>query len=195
MDGMKAIFDNMKSQGMESPPELTNIRIDNASTILDDCFKYVLSTMGKEYIPRQEYREIADWLTDNKGRGLLLYGRCGQGKTLLSRYILPAILFRYCSKVVSYYDITAANSKVDEVLSKHIISLDDVGVEGKNVNYGSTRNTFDEIMDSVEKSGKLIIITTNLNRQELSDKYGERVMDRIISTTKRVLFEGVSLRR
>jgi len=50
-------------------------------------------------------------------------------------------------------------------------------------------------MDAVEKYAKLIIISTNLTKSELKDRYGERVYERLISTTKRIEFTGKSLRK
>ena len=194
MEGIKGIIEDMKQHGMEIPAHGVSVYVPDGKTVLTNCFRYFLFQLGKEFAYKQEYDEVADWLSDNKRRGLLLYGNCGQGKTLLSRFVLPAILLKYCGKVVNYYDMTQVNHKIDEVLSKHILSIDDVGTESLSVQYGNKRNAFDEIMDSVEKKGKLIIVTTNLTSEELSEKYGERVMDRIISTTRRILFTGESLR-
>ena len=45
-----------------------------------------------------------------------------------------------------------------------------------------------------EKRGKLLMLTTNLSLEEISQKYGERTMDRLVAITRRVKFEGNSLR-
>jgi DNA replication protein DnaC len=72
--------------------------------------------------------------------------------------------------------------------------LDDIGTEDIAVSFGNKRAAFSEIMDAAEKKGKLVIITTNLQKEEIVQRYKERVYDRIISTTKRIKFSGNSLR-
>lgn len=123
-----------------------------------------------------------------------MYGNCGRGKSLLGRFVLPAILLKYSGKITSVYDIQEMNSRVDAVLKKHIISLDDIGTEEISVDYGNKRMAFAEIMDAVEKHGKLIIVSSNLDADSIKKRYGDRIMDRIRATTTRVLFNGESLR-
>lgn len=188
-------LNEMKSLGMQVPAERVIIQIQGARTILENCFKYFLSFEKVEFVWQPEYEEVVKWLENNEGKGLFLYGDCGRGKSLLSRYVLPAILLKYCRKVVRVYDVQEMNSNIDEVLNKHILSLDDIGTEELSVNYGNKRLAFAEIMDATEKHGKLIIISTNLNKEEIIKRYGERVFERIIATTKRVEFKGKSLRK
>ncbi|MFV0331131.1 MAG: hypothetical protein ACK5M3_14185, partial [Dysgonomonas sp.] len=87
------------------------------------------------------------------------------------------------------------NKYIDDVLKKHVISLDDIGTEDISVNYGNKRQAFAEVMDAAEKYGKLIIISTNLRGDEIAERYGQRVMERIVSTTRRIKFRGQSLRK
>ncbi|NDV63783.1 hypothetical protein D0T60_00720 [Bacteroides sp. 224] len=185
----------MKIHGMPLPAEKVFVQIPNAKTILENCFKYFLSFQNAEFVWQPEYNEVVKWLEDNQGRGLFLFGDCGRGKSLLSRYVIPAILLKYMKRVISVYDIQDMNAKIDEVLRKHIISLDDIGTEELSVNYGNKRLAFAEIMDSVEKRGKLVIVSTNLKKDEIIGRYGERIYDRIISTTYRIEFKGNSLRK
>lgn len=124
-----------------------------------------------------------------------MYGDCGLGKSILGRYAIPAILLKYCRKVVTVYSMNDVNKDIDSVLSKPILSLDDVGTEDISAIYGNKRQAFSEIMDDVERNGKLIIISTNLNDSGLREKYSDRVMDRIMATTTRVKFTGKSLRK
>ena len=87
------------------------------------------------------------------------------------------------------------NADIDAVKTKHIIYIDDVGTENLSVKFGEKRLAFCEIVDEAEKRGKLLIITTNLSLDEISQKYGERTMDRLVSITTRVKFIGKSLRK
>ena len=87
------------------------------------------------------------------------------------------------------------NSKPDEILSYHIIYIDDIGTENISNIYGNKRIPFMELCDAVEQKGKLLICSTNLTLDELAEKYGERTIDRLRATTKVVPFVGQSLRK
>ncbi|MDD4438321.1 MAG: ATP-binding protein [Tissierellia bacterium] len=192
------ILDEMGSHGLYVPDDKIYINIDNADSIFRDTFKYFLELHGGEmemqFLP--EYRDIIEWLSDNKGKGLFLYGNVGRGKTVIARYVIPAILLNYANKSVCYYDAQEMNEKLDEVLKKGIICIDDVGIEDIAVTYGNRRLAFLEVLDRVEKRSKLLIATSNLaSPEQIINKYGDRGMDRIIATMKRVPFKGKSLRK
>ena len=142
-----------------------------------------------------EYGNVADWLVDNKGRGLLCLGNCGRGKTLICGKIIPILLNHFCNKVVSCYDAQQLNANLDAVKQKHIIYVDDIGTEFLSVKYGEKRLSFAELVDEAEKKGKLLIISTNLSLSELQQKYGERTVDRLRAITTPVVFKGDSLRK
>lgn len=190
-----SVIEEMKSHGMKLPSGKVCIAVPNAKEVLSNAMRCFISLEGKQAVWLPEYDKVAEWLADNKGRGLFLFGNCGRGKSILCRYALPAILLKYCRKVVSVFDIQDMNRNIDFVLSKHIISLDDIGTEELSVKYGERRMAFPEVMDVAEKQSKLVIVSTNLGANELKERYGDRVLDRIRSVTKRVLFDGKSLRK
>jgi DNA replication protein DnaC len=192
-------FDNIISamlvHGMKLPAPRIQINIPQARNVLRNTMAGFLKMEGRlmQWLP--EYDEVASWLTDNKGRGLFLFGDCGRGKSLLCRYVLPAILLSHCQKVVSIYNMQEVNNDIDEVLSKRIISIDDVGTESVSIQFGRRRIAFAEIMDAAEKDNKLLIISSNLNADEILKYYDTRILDRLKSTTLRIPFEGQSLRK
>lgn len=149
---------------------------------------------NKKMIWLDEYDGVAEWLSDNKGRGLFMWGNCGRGKTILGTRVLPAILLQYYRKVVKTYDVNQMNQQADDILSKKMISIDDIGTEDILNSYGNRRLVFAEVIDRAEKQGNMVIITTNLTQEQLIEKYGIRVLERIIATTKRIEFKGKSLR-
>ncbi len=142
-----------------------------------------------------EYDLIADWLSDNHGRGLLCIGHVGRGKTVICAKILPVILNYYCHLIANVVDATEFNTKYDELKQRHILCIDDVEVENEAIKYGERKMPFAELADSAEKKGKLLLITTNLTTAELSAKYGARTLDRLKAITHVVHFEGEGLRR
>ena len=184
---------DMLDHGMKLPGDRVYLALEEPKKWLTLAFNHFLR--GDDFIWLPEYEHVADWLSGNDGRGLFLYGNCGLGKSMLCRYVLPAILLTNFRKVVSVFDMQEVNRNIDSVLAHHILALDDVGTEENSVKYGERRNAFSEVMDAVEKQGKLILVSTNLGEKELRDRYGDRVLDRIRSTTKRVVFTGKSLRK
>lgn len=198
MNGNIEYFDNvlksMKDHKMKMPADRIQIRISGARKILFNAMKYFVGMEGKEFVWLPEYDQVALWLENNEGKGLFLYGNCGRGKSILGRFALPAILLKYCGKVVSVCDMQEMNKNLDAVLKKHIISLDDVGTEELSVKYGDRRMAFAEIIDAAEKETKLLLVSSNLDDIGIKERYGDRILDRVRSTTKRILFTGDSLR-
>ena len=190
----EGIADDMRSLHMKLPQQRLQIAIPDARNVLSGALSYFLSIENKKLQWLPEYDEVADWLTSNQGRGLFMYGNCGRGKTLIGQYVLPALLLKYYNKITSTYNVQEMNANLDLVLKKHIISLDDIGTEEVSNNFGNKRMAFAEIMDAAEKEGKLIIASSNLDAADISSRYGDRVLDRIVACTRRIAFNGKSLR-
>lgn len=186
----------MQRHKMPIPQPKTNLKLPNAKEILNKTTQYFLAIEGKKMQWLPPYDQVADWLTDNKGKGLLLYGNVGQSKTTLIRYVLPAILLQYHQKVTTVHDIGQLNTqeKLDHTKTKKIISLDDIGTESTLRDYGSTIEPFAQLIDHAEKYNTLLLISTNLGKDQLIARYGDRVFERILTTTHRILFTGKSLR-
>ena len=87
------------------------------------------------------------------------------------------------------------NSKFDDIVTKHIIYIDDVGKESVEVSYGNRNLRFPDIVDEAEKKGKLLMFSTNLSQEKIVEKYGERTVDRLRAITKKIVFRGKSLRK
>lgn len=182
----------MQEMGYTFSPNVIHIQIPDAKNILWKGIQYFCGDDAKW---QPEYEEVADWLSNNKGRGLLCLGTCGRGKSLICAKILPLLLNFYYRLNLAVYDAQTMNAKPDEVLGRRLLLIDDLGTENVSVKYGEKRMVFPELADATEKQGKLLIVTTNLSLKELGDKYGQRTIDRLRATTKAVLFRGESLRK
>lgn len=189
----KSIIERLQDTGYPAEPDKVYIKIQNAENLLRRGLDYF--TQKQTVWNEQNYRPIVDWMSDNKGRGLLLAGECGLGKTLIGMRILPLILNATCRKIVACYKAQDLNTKPDEVLSKHIVYIDDIGTESISNIYGNKRVPFAELCDLAEQKGKLLIISTNFDVIHLAEKYGERTVDRLKATTKYVSLTGQSLRK
>ena len=185
-------IERLRDTGFSPIPNTVQISIPDAKRILWSGIRYFTGE-NAQWLP--EYEEVASWLAGNDGRGLLCFGNCGRGKTLICGKILPPLLNHYCRKIVSCFDSQQMNAELDAVKQKHIVYIDDIGTESLSVKYGEKRLAFAELADEAEKKGKLLILTTNLSIDELREKYGERTIDRLRAITKTVLFSGESLRK
>ena len=187
------IINGLKDFGFEVPNRIY-FKIPNARTRLAKGLQYWLGKQGiqPQWLP--EYEQIAEWLADNKGKGLLLAGSCGRGKTLIATRILP-IFISELGRVYSIYNSYDLNVRQKEVFYSHLLCIDDLGIENESVQYGERRNVFVELMDLVEKKGKFIVVTTNLTQEQIKEKYGTRTIDRFYSCCEIVQFSGQSLRR
>lgn len=193
----KNLISQMRDTGYPQEIDRVQISIPNAEKRLRGGLQYVVnmkSGCNAEWNERN-YRPIVDWMTDNKGKGLLMFGGCGLGKSVIGMYILPLLIKDVHKKVVNIFSAQELNKKIDEILKLHIIYIDDIGTEDNLNSYGNKRMPFAELCDDAEKKGKLLILTTNLSIDELTERYGDRVVDRLIATTKAVPFTGDSLRK
>jgi DNA replication protein DnaC len=187
----KQIVDKLKVHGI-SFHDAINLHVPNAAPALRAALSYFIGSNFK-WLP--EYEQVADWLENNNGRGLCLYGNNGTGKTILVQKAIPALLFRYCGKIVSCFNYFDMNTNAEKMYARRLLSIDDAGLENEDVNFGNKRWVFPEIMDIAEKRKNIVIFSSNLNAQGFCDKYGVRTFERIVATTKRVEFNHSSLRK
>ncbi len=196
----KSIVERLNDGTGVQLPDAVSIKIPDAENKLRSGLDYFVGVFSRGSVTKaawteKNYRPIVEWMTDNQGRGLLMTGNCGLGKSLIGRYILPYLIREYCRKNVNVYNSQDLNSKPDDVINHHLIYIDDVGTENVSSIYGNKRIPFMELCDAVERKGKLLICSTNLTIKELTEKYGERTVDRLRATTKVVPFTGKSLRK
>ena len=159
----------------------------------DDFFKSASESMKMRHLP--EYDHVIAWMQSNKGRGLLIIGSNGRGKTMIAKNILPLFFDYAMGKIVRCYHATEINDNADFILTRRIVVLDDVGTEDQFVKYGERRWIFPEIVDRAEQKENILIITTNLAPDEIENKYGIRTRDRLRAICTPVLFKGESLRK
>ena len=191
----KQLLEKMKEHHMPLPVNRIQIQIPDARNVLAAYFQYFLEMRGENFQWLPEYEHLADWLADNKGRGLCLSGDCGRGKSLFLQYILPAIMLKFTGKIIRVVNSIDLAKQDEDFYKKKIFCIDEVGAEEIDIDFGRRRDWFARIADDAEKNSKLLIFTTNFDGDALRNRYDERTLERIVATTQRVKFKGKSLRK
>lgn len=142
-----------------------------------------------------EYNQIVDWMTDTKGKGLLLAGNVGRGKTNIIHHALPLLFYHFKRKVIKCTHANDLYKHLDEYQNKSMISIDEMGTETIVNLYGSKYEPVNVLFDMAESKSKTLLISTNMNSDEIQERYGIRTLDRIARLCCIVKFEGESLRK
>lgn len=144
------------------------------------------------YIP--EHDEIIDWMTDTKGKGLILVGDCGRGKSSIITGVIP-VIFNMKFKKLIFPKAATDLIEAKNYLQDYFFCIDDVGTESIKNNYGEKSEVFVSVMDNAERYFKPVFLSTNLTGQQIIDRYGKRTMDRIVRLCRIVKFKGESFRK
>ena len=160
---------------------------------------------------------VANALTarDNK-RGIMLCGKCGNGKTTMLRAIKTATNFLAEQNIFgetvngSWYpadvNIRIAHAKeiaihfADEqkaatYAKTNLLGIEDMGTEPAEVQvYGNIVNPIATLLESRYASGLTTFITTNLTPRLIGEKYQERIADRLNETMAVIPFDNASYR-
>lgn len=140
----------------------------------------------------------------NDSQGLLLYGPVGTGKSFSAACIANTLLNNCVSVIMTSLvlvlkqmsaDFNAQESITSELMSPDLLILDDFGTE-RTTDF-AVEKVYD-IIDSRYRSGKPLILTTNLSIQEMkrcTDIRYERIYDRVFEMCYPIKFDGVSLRK
>lgn len=155
--------------------------------------------------------QAAEWLTsDDRQFGLLICGRCGNGKTTLMKAICTAVNILglkdaygedWCVTQVSAKEL-ARMSKQRETQDKYrslmkarMLALDDMGFEpGEVLDYGNVVNPVVDLMEHRYEEQLFTIATTNLTPEQVKEKYGERIADRFNEMMRKIIFTNGSFR-
>lgn len=166
---------------------------DECRSLLERAFLYCDKSVKKfDFLP--EYEEVVKWLVDNEGKGLLLMGKPGLGKSVIATGVIPAIFHNRLRKVLKPTPAEEIPLKIETIIKQPFYCIDDIGIESKVNDFGEKYEGFNRIVNESETRFKLLIVTTNLNPNQLLDRYGERTVDRLRRLCKLVKLEGESKR-
>jgi len=190
---MRTIEDTFKDADYLQPKKFNRFKLGEREEIKDmfiKAFKHYDRTIDVyEHLPT--YDLIIDWLCDNKGRGLMLMGKCGLGKSTILNYVIPAIFRTKTNKVLR--SIPAKEIGAIEKNDSLFIIIDDLGTESIKNDYGTKIDGVSDAISYAEDASKTLLITTNLDGDALNLRYDKRTVDRL-RKCKVVVIKGKSFR-
>lgn len=163
----------------------------------DDRSNEKLSNAMKKYV--ENFKDFK-----KEGKGLLLYGTVGTGKTYFSACIANALIEEgYSVLMTNFARLTNSiqgtfdgkNEYIDSLQRYTLLIIDDLGAERKSE---YMQETVFNIIDARYRSGLPFIITTNLTAEELKkpQEVGyARIYDRILERCFPIAVTGESRRR
>lgn len=191
----------MQRQSTNANRDLRHIKIANAKQRLEDGLKYYLKEKPMQWIyGNHGYDRVVEWLTDNKGKGLLCIGTTGLGKSLICTKILPILIGN--GRKIACINATELHDKLDELKKEPVVVIDDLGKEPRK-HYGEADQSFFELCDNAEKTGAILIITTNLSTDLINDtypdsilhRYGNETYSRVKAILRCAIFKGEDMRK
>ena len=191
---MRTIEDTFKIENFLKPKMYNRYKLgikEELKEMFIKAFKHYDRTIDV-YKHLTEYDEIIDWLSDTNGRGLMLMGECGLGKSTILNYVIPAIFRTKTNKIL--ISTPAKELKEIERSNASFVIIDDLGTESIKNDYGTKIDAVADAISYAEDSSKTLLITTNLDAADLKERYDERTLDRL-RKCKVVVIKGKSFRK
>ena len=191
---MRTIEDTFKISDFLQPKVYNRYRLGTKEELKEmfvKAFKYYDRTID-EYNHKPEYDKIIDWMVDTKGRGLMLMGDCGTGKSTILNYVIPAIFRTITNKILR--SVPAKELGEVERNKSPFIIIDDLGTESIKNDYGTKIDAVADAISYAEDSSKTLLVTTNLTPKSLDERYSDRTLDRL-RKCKVVVIKGKSFRK
>lgn len=160
--------------------------------------------------------KVAKWLSLPYGRpGLLLYGNVGTGKTtmlnatcrLINYAVKPAydeLAFnddtRQAISMIRAKDVVEAymndRKTFDKMCRVELLAIDEFGIEAIDVkSFGNSNEPIIDLLSTRYDRQRVTLISSNLDLDEVRNRYGLRLQDRFVEMFTMIGFTGNSYRR
>ena len=196
--------------------EHLRIPVDFLDTLVDTFDESIFPDTpieGKKQSQRgyiRKFREFcenyANQFKPNEGKGLLLSGRSGLGKTFLMNCVAQRVLERgYSVVVISAYKLVElmrayqfdgkGMEQVQDILTCDLLAIDDLGSEP--MMRGVTVGSIYHVISERHNASRPMILSTNCSVQQLYEKYEDRIAARLCDQSRMTIIEfiGEDVRR
>ena len=177
-DGLLAALNNMADYAAR--PQVSDDDVRRKAEDMARCgYRFNAQTLGlvRKYL---------------EGGGLMLGGNVGTGKTFF--FQTAGVEAAVNLKIAQGWDLREIGDALDSFRETELL-IDDVGVEELDYkSYGTQTRLLDFILEYRMDAGAATHFTTNLTPQQLLDRYGERVVDRMTQLAKYIKLDGASRR-
>lgn len=175
--------------------------IRDVTEVLSKTYSVLVKSTGHTITDIPEHLEtVAAWMCGKGRPGLLIYGGYGTGKTTTIRAIRCAIRFfrpthnvrHLTSKqvVVMPYDAFKTLYRGND-----LVIIDEFGREqDERREYGNVSEPMVDLISFREDRGLPTVLASNLTDDEISEKYGPYIRDRLAGSYSRLFLDGDSRR-
>lgn len=193
--------------------EVINKPIDYPVLSGADIYKYFLQDYSRTYgniIENTEWNDCVVNISDHiaKGEPMILYGMTGVGKTsimqtfgrILSILGNPNHLPFITKRATDLVDEFKKGADINQLYSKPITSglkrnaglfIDDIGAEELGVSYGAKSDVIGDLIQAIDARHDMkdrVSFSTNLNGDDIKERYGERVYSRLFQNRTVIVF-------
>lgn len=191
---------------------LQNLARENFSNFREDLFPDVPiegrknTQRGYIRVIRKRCEEYANSFAAGEGKGILLCGKSGLGKTFIMNCIAQRVLERgYSVVIISAYKLIEVMrrfqfdeegvEKVQDVLSCDLLCIDDLGSEP--MIKGVTVSSIYHIINERRNANRATIASTNFSVEQLYEYYEDRIAARFCDQSRMMIlpFIGEDVRR
>lgn len=179
-----------------------------AADMLTAAYKTEVMFRGRSFMEDdftvQNIKRIASILTAERPKqGIMMCGRCGNGKTTMLYAIRAMVRFlndigMFDSKNVGIVvkdakEINAISRNMNDfgMLKKtELLAIEDMGKESTEIiEFGNVTNPVNDLIEHRYNNQLFTLITTNLTPEEIKIKYGARIADRFREMLEIVVFK------
>lgn len=174
-----------------------DIETANCTFAKDDKSNINLSNIAKRYVVNFDKMK-------SKGKGLIFLGNAGTGKTFLAACIVNALIDRGYKCLMTNFprvinELSSLRSGKQEYIdclnNYDLLVIDDMSIE-RDTEY--TAEIIQNVIDSRYRSGKPLIVTTNLTREDFErpkDVRKERLYSRLYEMCLPIMVTGNDRRK